>query len=309
MWKDGKYEILLVATVAVWGLNFPVIKAALRVMHPHVFNVFRFSVSIVVLGSLYVAQERRVGRRLFEPYRRRALPVVSLGLLGFVVYQLCFIIGVNNTLAGTAALIMASAPVWTAVAGRLLEIESLPPAAWAGLMITLAGTVEIVLTGNNELSFESAALFGNVMMLAAAVCWGTYTALSRPMLQHVTPSGLAFLGLLPSLPILFLVAWPYGASFEWSVLTPWIWAAIIFSGALSTGLAFVTWSLAVKNLGSSHTAAFNNLVPVVALLMAAYLLDEPIMRGQVVGGALVLAGLYVMRRARRRQLQSTPMAS
>lgn len=290
---------MLLATIVVWGLNFPVIKAALAVMHPHVVNAFRFTVSAGVLGTLYLYQERRLGRRPLSPYRHRASQIIALGLFGFVVYQLCFIIGVNNTSAGTAALVMASAPIWTAVTGRILGLEQLGRAAWTGLFITLVGTVTIVVSGSTELSLKSSQLFGNVMILAASMCWGAYTALSKPALQHVTPSGLAFLGLIPALPVLLAVGAPYFPEVEWDQVNGWIWSAIFFSGALSSGLAFVTWSLAVKNLGSSHTAAYGNLVPVVALVFGYVLLAEPVTLGQLSGGTVVLSGLYVMRRARR----------
>jgi drug/metabolite transporter (DMT)-like permease len=299
MWARWKYETLLLATIVVWGLNFPVIKVALAVMHPHVLNAFRFAVSVVVLGGLYFYQERRVGQRPFEPYRHRAPQIVTHGLFGFVVYQLCFIIGIDNTSAGTAALIMASAPIWTAVVGRLLGLEMLVRGAWIGLSIAFVGTVAIVISGSQEVSLQPSSVFGNLLIFAASVCWGSYTALSKPLLQHVTPSGLAFLGLIPALPVLFAVAVPYAGTVEWTQVNGWIWAAILFSGALSSGLAFVTWSLAVKNLGSSHTAAYGNLVPVVALVVGYFLLMEPITVGQVLGGATVLSGLYVMRRARR----------
>ena len=298
MWTRWKFELILLATIVVWGLNFPVLKAALGIMHPHVVNAFRFSVSVVVLGGLYFLQEHRLGRRPFEPYRHRPLQIVTLGLFGFVVYQLSFIIGVDNTSAGTAALIMASAPIWTAVVGRALGIEKLGRGAWMGLLVTLVGTVIVVVAGSKHVALGPNALFGNLMILVASVCWGTYTALSKPMLQHVTPSGLAFLGLIPALPILLAVGLPYFGTVEWAEVDGWIWAAIFFSGALSSGLAFVTWSLAVKNLGSSHTAAYGNLVPVVALVFGYVLLSEPVTVGQISGGSIVLTGLYVMRRSR-----------
>ena len=306
MWERWKYEGMLVGTVAVWGFNFPVIKAALAVMHPHVVNAFRFTVSICVLAAVYVVRERKMGRRIFEPYRKHAKQIVALGLFGFIVYQLCFIIGIDNTTAGNAALIMASSPMWTAVTGRLFRLERLTSGAWAGLTITLTGTVVIVLTGANEVTLGSSALFGNIVILGASICWGAYTALSKPVLRDVTPSGLAFLGLIPALPILYGISVPYFADVWWPSVSLWIWIAIVFSGALSTGVAIITWSMSVQHLGSSHTAAFGNMVPVVALVAGYYLLGEAITRGQVVGGAVVLIGLYVMRQARRREIRGVP---
>ena len=305
MWERWKYEILLVGTIVVWGLNFPVIKAALMVMHPYVVNAFRFTVSILVLAGIYFFRQRGAGRSVFEPYRNHAGRIIGLGLFGFVVYQLCFIIGINNTTAGTAALIMASSPIWTAVTGRALGIERLALGSWMGLSVTLVGTIIIVLAGSKEVSLDSTMFFGNVVILGASICWGVYTALSKPILRDVSPSGLAFLGLIPALPILYGISLPYFSSVVWEGLSPWIWLAIVFSGALSTGVAVITWSIAVKQLGSSHTAAFGNMVPVVALITGYYLLGEVIEIGQIAGGLVVLAGLWVMRRARRREGAAT----
>lgn len=302
MWAKWKFEIILVATVVVWGLNFPIIKAALNVMHPHVVNAFRFTVSIVVLAGVHVSRQRAATRPVFEPYRSHGTKIVALGLFGFVVYQLCFIIGVDNTAAGTAALIMASAPIWTAITGQVLGIERISGGAWLGLATTLAGTTVIVLAGSKSVSFESSAFFGNVVILAASICWGAYTALSKPLLRHVSPSGLAFLGLLPALPILYVISVPYFPAVAWQEVSGWIWLAIVFSGALSTGAAVITWNIAVRQLGSSHTAAFGNMVPVVALVAGYYLLGEVVTLGQIGGGAVVIGGLWIMRRARRREL-------
>ncbi|MBT8400014.1 MAG: DMT family transporter [Rhodothermia bacterium] len=302
MWKKWKFEIILIATVAVWGLNFPVIKAALNVMHPHVVNALRFTVSVTVLAAVHVSRQRAANKSVFDPYRGHALKIVGLGLFGFVVYQLCFIIGVDNTAAGTAALIMASAPIWTAVTGRILGIERIAVGAWLGLATTLVGTSVIVLAGTKSVSFGSTEFFGNIMILAASICWGVYTALSKPLLKHVSPSGLAFLGLLPALPILYVISVPYFPAVAWQDVSGWIWLAIVFSGALSTGAAVITWNIAVRQLGSSHTAAFGNMVPVVALVAGYYLLGEVVTWGQIAGGAIVISGLWVMRQARRREI-------
>jgi len=296
MRQRWKYEVLILGTVLVWGLNFPVIKIALGVMHPHVVNAFRFTASILALGAVYVIQARRARMPVFAPYRTSGLSIVGLGLLAFVVYQYCYIVGMDQTSAGSAALIMSSAPLWTAVAGTRFNLERLRFVAWAGLAMTLAGTAVIIVGGHRELALGAESLLGNLMMLAAAVFWGSYTALSRPVLRSVTPSGLAFLGLLPSLPILYGISLPHFQGFELSDITPAIWVALLFSGTLSTGVAIVAWSVAVRHLGASHTAAFGNLVPIVALGAGTLVLGEPISTIQILGGCLILAGLYLVRR-------------
>lgn len=292
-------EAALLLVVLVWGVNFPVVKAVLEIMHPHVLNALRFMISVLVLGGVYVYRRRRLRLPVFEPLREHTLQIAGLGILGFVLYQFCFIVGLDHTTAGNAALIMASSPIWTALTGYLFRLESLARASWLALFVVFAGAVVIVVGGAKEVHLGSATFLGNVIMMAAALFWGAYTALSKPALQFVSATGLTFLSLLFALPFLFGLAVPEIGRIDWSSIRPIHWAAILFSGGLSTGLAIAIWNNAINKVGASDTAVFGNLVPLVALGGSFLLLDESIHVAQIVGGLLVIGGLVLMRRARR----------
>ena len=295
-----KHELALLFTVLVWGFNFPVLKAALAVMPPHAMNVFRLTVSALVLGGLYVAQQKKAGEPLFAPLRTHGWPLFWMGMLGYFFYQFCFIVGIDYTTAGSAALIMASSPLWTAVFGHFFKFDFLRRAAWLGLLTTLVGAGVIVLGSTKEIDFSNDAFLGNAIIVVAAVFWGAYTAFNKPLSRHVTPISISFLGLLFALPLLYALGLPYFDEVQWDSVNIWIWVAIFFSGGLSTGLVVVFWNSAVKHVGPSHTAAFGNLVPIIALISGAMFLGERITLAQVAGGALILGGLFVMRRTRRR---------
>ncbi len=291
-------EWALLFTILVWGLNFPIVKAVLQIMHPHVLNALRFVVSAVVLGASYVYHRHRLGLALWQPLRDHPMQIAALGILGFVFYQFCFIVGLDHTTAGNAALIMASSPLWTALVGRAFRTEQLAGASWIALLIVLIGTCVVVVGGSNEVSLGSATFIGNLIMLAAAVFWGAHTAFSKPVLGYLSPTGLAFLSLLFALPFLFGIAVPFYGETDWGSVRPIHWLAILFSGGLSTGLAITLWNNAVRVVGASNTAVYGNLVPLLALAFSYVLLGEKIYAAQVVGGALVIGGLLVMRRAR-----------
>lgn len=296
--SDWKTETGLLFAVLVWGINFPIVKSALAVMHPHVMNAFRFAISAGVLGTVYAIQQRQNRVTLSETFRTHGKQIVALGLLGYILYQLSFIMGINNTFAGNAALIMASSPLWTASIGHFSGSERLNGGSWMGLAICLAGTVVIVFGGSQEIDFASASFYGNLLMLLAAAMWGAYTAFSKPVLRDLPASSLAFLGLIVALPLLFSLAVPYWEEVAWSEVDMWVWLSIIFSGSLSTGITIIIWNSAVKTVGAAQTAAYNNLVPFVAVLSSFVLLDEKIAAGQVLGGVLIIAGLVFMRRSR-----------
>ena len=296
--SDWRAEAALLFTISVWGLNFPVVKAVLQIMHPHVLNAFRFVVSAIVLGGFYVHHRRRLGLPLWQPLRENPVAIGSLGILGFVFYQLCFIIGLDYTTAGNAALIMASSPLWTAVVGRAFGTEHLQGASWFALFIVLVGTCVVVVGGSSGIDLGSDTFIGNLIMIAAAVFWGAYTAFSKPVLNYLSATGLTFLSLLFALPFLFGIAIPYYGETNWDDVRLIHWAAIFFSGGLSTGLAITIWNSAISTVGASNTAVYGNLVPLVAVGFSYVLLGENIYAAQIAGGALVIGGVFVMRRAR-----------
>jgi drug/metabolite transporter (DMT)-like permease len=299
--RSPRSDLALLFTVFIWGLNFPIIKVALEPMPPYVVNAFRFAVSAVVLGGIHGWRTRRTPGGFFAPVREHGRTVVALGLLGYVLYQWCFIVGVDATSAGSAALIIASSPMWTAIIARMLGMEKLPLGAWGGLTLSLVGTVLVVVAGASAPAFANDTLFGNTLMLGGAVLWAAYTVLSRPVLTAgVSAVGLAFFGIIISLPILWALGWSDLGEVDWSGVTPTVWAAIVFSGGFSTGIAYGLWNVAVQRVGPSATAIYNNLVPVVALASGVVLIGERVTLYQLLGGALILGGLVLMRRARQR---------
>lgn len=292
------FEISLLFTILVWGVNFPIVKAALQVMHPFVFNALRFTVSLTVLGALYFRQAREASRRA-DMGVPMLLRILGLGILGHFLYQYFFILGIERTTSGNAALIMTSSPLWVALVALVLRVESLRLLAWIGLGFTLCGTAVIVLGGPADVDVGRVTLLGNALMVGAALSWGTYTALSRPVMQRVDPGALTLLSMAAALPFLWLIALPYWSGVAWEGITFWVWAAIFFSGGLSTGVAYVIWNFAVKHVGASHTAAYGNVIPIVALISGYLFLGEAVTLLQVTGGALMITGLVLMRRERR----------
>jgi drug/metabolite transporter (DMT)-like permease len=288
-------EFALAMVVLVWGVNFPILKAVLAVMHPHTVNALRYVVSALVIGIIYHVEVRRLGLSFFEPLRERGVQIVLLALLGYVLYQLAFILGLDRTTAGNAALIMASAPLWTAVTGFIFRTEALRIKSWAGLVLSLLGTLVVVTGGEGGIAIGGGSLVGNLFVLAASVCWGSFTAFSKPVSKSLSPLAVTFFGLMVAVPLLGGVAIIYAEPIDWDLITPAVWAAILFSGGLSTGLAYVVWNIAVRQAGASQTAVWGNLVPLTAVAASALLLGETITALQITGGALILGGLFVMR--------------
>ena len=286
----------LLFVVLVWGLNFAVIKVPLEVMDPFTVNLFRFTVALVTLGFLHGWMARQRGEAFTEAVRMAPGAVIGLGLLAHVVYQTGFILGIDRLTAGMGALLMATAPLWTALIGHIGGVDRLRPRAWLGVALGLAGAVVVVLARPRGAELAG-TLTGIALLMAGAFAWATFTVLSKPILQRgVSPLGLTFWGLLFAFPVLVAMGVPGLVSVEWSRAGWGVWAALVFSGALSIGVAYAIWNLAVRKIGPSRTGLYSNLVPFAGVASGAAMLGEAIVPLQLAGGALVIAGLVVMRR-------------
>ncbi|MEM0963426.1 MAG: DMT family transporter [Bacteroidota bacterium] len=288
-------ELGLLAVVVVWGLNFAVIKVPLEVAPPYVVNVLRFVVSLTVLGALHVSDARRRGDRLLAAFDVGIWQVAGLGILGYLGYQVAFIDGVDRVSASTAALLIATSPAWTAVTAHALRHERLVAAGWIGVVVSLGG-VGLVISGNPQAAFSGGSS-GVVLMLCAAAAWGLYTTLSRPLLDNgATPLGLTFWGVVVAFPGLVAVALPEIGGVDWSAFGAAEIGALVFSGGLSTGLAYAIWNQSVLRAGASRTAAFSNLVPVVGVTAGVALRGDTVTVLQAIGGVLVIVGVVLVRR-------------
>lgn len=278
----------------IWGINIPIMKIGLERVDVFVFNAIRLTVSAAVLWA-YAIRERRRGKLPDASITVKQLIVYAL--LISALYQLAFLLGVRNTTAGNVALIFATTPMWTAVLARMFLGESLRRLAVIGLVITIVGTI-IVALQKGDVTADGKHLLGNLFALAAALLWAGGTVYGKPMLSRISPVQLAAWGAVLALPIHIVIA---STRFEPSLPALGsvnLWLIILYSGVLSSGLALPMWNYGVRQAGASHAAAVQNLVPVVAILAAWISRGETATFEQVIGGALILGGLVVIRLGR-----------
>lgn len=141
------------------------------------------------------------------------------------------------------------------------------------------------------------------MILVAAIAWSIGAVVSRPMLNYVSPIRLAFYATAITLPLHYAMPFvvPNTQGFA-GMLTFEIMACIFYSGVFSTGIAYAMWNYGVQKLGASYASAYQNLVPLVALIAAWLFLGELISMVQLVGGILIIFGLFITRKIRSKTI-------
>lgn len=284
----GWTEAALAVMVLVWGVNFAVVKHALEDFDPLAFNALRFSIaSVLVLGVL------RAQGPLALPDRRDLPRILLLGLVGNLVYQLCFILGLDRTRAGTAAVVLALTPLITAFLSMLTGQERPGGRTWAGAALSIVG---VVLVSGAGVRMEGAdALIGNLILLAACFAWALYTVGARPLVQRYGSVPTTVWTLWTGAVGLLVVGTPALARQDWAAVRPAAWGGLAFSATFAISLAYLIWYRGVERIGNTRTAIFSNLTPIVALFAGAVLLGEHPSAVALTGVALTLGGVMVVR--------------
>ena len=97
-------------------------------------------------------------------------------------------------------------------------------------------------------------------------------------------------------PVFLLVCAPQLWAQDWSRVRPVAWAGLAYSGLLAIALAQFIWNHGVRKMGSTRTAIYSNITPIVAVFVAWLALGESPTWGQLSGAVVIFSGLYLTRR-------------
>jgi drug/metabolite transporter (DMT)-like permease len=281
-------EIGILVVMVLWAANFIVVKTAVSVLPPVGFTFLRFVIASVTLLALLRAREGSVGLP-----RRDFLAIAGLGALGFGIYQILWTTGLTTVPAGDSALLIAATPVFVAFLAVVARSDVLTPAKLAGGLISFVGVAIVIGSGPGLTIGRSIA--GEAITLLAAFCWALYLAFGAPFLGRYTALRATAWATVAGTVVLAPVAILQLASVGGAAVTPVIVGTVLYSGFLAAGVSNVVVQNAVRVVGPTRAAAFQFLVPALAVGLAALLLAEPVRPGQVIGGFVIVAGVLVTR--------------
>lgn len=283
-------ELSLIIVAVIWALNFSIIKVTLEEIGPFAFNALRF----VFAAGLLIAVTKWRGFKVIVK-KEHLIPVIGIGLVGNLVYQVLFIVGVNLTNAANSAVILGTIPVWIALMAHLFTDEKLSTTKTLGIMFAFGGVGLIIFGRSAGFSFSSTSVLGDIVVLFSAIAWASYTILSKKYLKEYNSTQYsAFISLIGVITLV-LVGVPDLLKTDYSSISLAGYAGILYSGLLSVGLAYLIWNRGVHKIGAVRTAAYQNLVPVLGVVFGVVLLNESLNLLQYLGSGSVLVGIYLSR--------------
>lgn len=287
-----RLDAFLLLMTVFWGSNFTVVKIAVRDIPELPFNALRL---LVASAAFLLTLAIREGMPRLT--RREWIRILQLGLVGQLIYQVCFLGAVTRTSVANSALIFAFTPITVALLTSALGHERIALQRWIGAAISLGGIYLVVSSRHGG----EATLLGDALAVGAMLCWAVYTVGSRPMLATRSPVLVTGYSMAIGSVLYLPLAWRGLATLPWAAVRPAAWVALVLSALLALYVSYMIWYTAVQTIGSTHTSMYSNVTPIVAMTVAAIWLGEPLTGRKLAGAAAVMAGLAVTRLERQPQ--------
>jgi drug/metabolite transporter (DMT)-like permease len=280
-------ETSLLLTVFFFGTNFTAVKLVVESVPPILFAATRFTLAGLLLLPLALLSgpESRLSRQ-------DLLPMFGLGLVGVTLTQSVFTVGVGLTTAANTALVYSTAPVWGMLLAFALGWERPRVSGVLGIGLCLVGVGAIVY---GSLDFAGTSLLGDALILVAAISWGSYTVLTLSFLRRYSALAVAAyamtFGGLAAFPLEALDP----ASLDLAALDGLTWGAAAYSALCSSAFGFAAWGWGVSHVGANRVLVYQYLVTLTGVSTGVLLLGEDFGAGQLIGAAVILAGVYLAR--------------
>ena len=269
----------------LWSTTYVIAKPVLEVVPPLTLALARFGLAAVILIPIGLRQPGPL------PSRRALLALGFFGVTGFYV---CLNVGLKLTSASAAALINGAGPAVTALVALPVVGERLRPIGVVGLIFSGLGVGLIVLSEAAS-GGGGAPLLGGLLVFGSSLSWAIYTALARRLARYGAlrlTAAAAMVGTLLLVPLaaaeLLTVAVPPPSG-------PTI-IAVLYMALGPSAAAYLLWTAGLRVVPANQAGAFLNLVPVGGVVLAALVLGDLPPPGALLGGGLVLAGVWLTTR-------------
>jgi drug/metabolite transporter (DMT)-like permease len=283
---------LLGLMILLWSANFVIAKFAVSQFPPVLAAGMRMMLAAIFILPVYFWEGRKVRA---HRWTRADLPVlVGLGMLGLAGNQVCFLIGIQRTSVAHAVIVFSLTPILVLLIASALKHESITSRKITGMLVAAAGVV-VLQVGPDQT--RQATLTGDALITAGTLAFAMFTVFGRPAsvkLGSITVNTFGYVSC--GLALTPITIWQ-ASKFDFSAITPAGWASVVYMAIFPSVVCYTIYYYALSYLAASRVAALTYLEVPLATLMAVPALGEDVTYAVVLGGLLVLAGVWLTERS------------
>ena len=286
---DGPAWAMLLVLSLFWGGSFIFIEILLTALPVLTIVALRALLAAIGLWIVVLATGVDIPRRPAV-----WLAFAAIGLVNNAIPHSLIAWGQTEITAGLAAILNATTPLFASViAGLTLADERLSASKVCGVVLGLAGVA--VMIGPAYLLDLGQHFPHQLAVVAAAFSYGIAAVLGRQFARLKVAPTMAATGQLSATAVMLVpVALLHDGPVVFSVTDPAIWLTVLANAGLSTAIAYILYFAILRRSGATNVTLVTVLVPVVAVLVGVFGLDEHIGATGFLGMALIFAGLAVI---------------
>jgi drug/metabolite transporter (DMT)-like permease len=225
------------------------------------------------------------------PQRSDWPAVAGLGLMFYALFFVFYNIALSYTTVARGTLALSTLPLMTMAVGALLGIEELRARKTTGVLIAMLGVAISLASGLG--TAPQGAWRGDLVMVGATLCMAFYNVWSRPLIQRSSALGFLAAGMGAGGIALIATSVSTGGAALLAAFDSRQWIAALYLAAGGGALAFFLWVYALQLASPTRVANTMAVNPLVAALLAALILGEPVTLNVLAGLLAVFAGIWI----------------
>lgn len=284
--KAFRYLLILLAII-FWGTSFVATKTVLHEIKPVTIIILRLALASILLTIIALSTKRVFSINL------KSHGLIFILALVAVFHLWIQVTGLQYTTAANTGWIIGTAPVFMAILGFVFYKEKIILLQFLGILVALVGL--LLLIGKGDITniglIENK---GDLLVLGSAFTWGVYSMVNKKISLSYSPlMTILYLFLMMSVIII-----PFNLNSETigSVINLSLtgWVSILFLGIFCSGVAYVIWAQALRDMESAKVGAFLYFEPLVTVIAAWFFLNEEITLLMIFSGLLITAGVFIV---------------
>ena len=282
--------LLAISSTIIWSGNFIVSRYAIHLAGPISLAFFRWTTATLTMFPFAI----NALRKEWPIFKENKLYFFLMGLFGFAIYNtLIYTAGHYATAINMSLFGSTVHPIVAAILGAILIHEKLHWKNITGILLGIIGTLYLLTKGNivNIINFEIGT--GDLWMIGAGICFGTYNVFVRKKPQGITNKSF-LLCLFAIGALILLPAAVYEMNFVQPVVVNWhLIFIVLYLGIGNSTIAYLIWNNAIQRIGAGKAALFNTLGPLLSSFEAVLFLNERFDKAQIISGCIIIIGILI----------------